>query len=70
MNIPDPEMIVMLECHNYECRFDPNATGIGMKYKHYMPGKHFCSKCGGEMITKEQHEAEFELLELGIRPSI
>ena len=70
MNTPDPEMIVMLECQNFECKFDPTATGIGMKYKHYEPGKHFCPKCGSEMITNEQNEAEIELLDLGVMPSI
>jgi predicted RNA-binding Zn-ribbon protein involved in translation (DUF1610 family) len=69
MNLSDPEMIVMLECRNPSCRRDPKATGVGMKYKHYQPGKNFCPKCGKEMITKEQHNAEIELRQLGIKPS-
>jgi len=69
MSKPDSEMIVMLECRNSACRRDPKATGIGMKYKQYEPGKYFCSKCGKEMITKEQQNAEVELLHLGIKPA-
>lgn len=69
MNTPDSEMIVMLECQNAQCRYDPKATGIGMKYKHYEPGKHFCPKCGAEMVTKEQYNAFLQLRRMGITPA-
>lgn len=61
------EMIVMLECPSFDCRYGTDAYGIGIRYKDYVPGKLKCDKCGRPLREQNQRNVDNMLFEAGIK---
>jgi formylmethanofuran dehydrogenase subunit E len=56
---------IYLDC-NCLSRFDPTATVTCIMLKDYVEGQIKCDKCGEPLMTKEDRELEFDLLEMGV----
>lgn len=63
------EQYIMLECPKFECRYNPDAVGIGVKVKDYEHGKYKCEKCGSELMSKDDIDIDLMLFELGVSRS-
>lgn len=58
--------LIELSCRKGRCMMSPNAYGVAVLFKNYVPGEIKCATCGEAMTTDEENRIEEQLWDMNI----